>query len=147
MTLLERGVLLERERVHAAELREIARHPRCAAIGETGLDDYRDYAPRADQERAFAAHIGLARELGKLGFAESDRQAEIVEAFAKGELDWPIDVSRAWSVVMRAALAAFYSHPWAFNEIGFGGPSYPRGYMRRNMGPAGREPYEPRETR
>ena len=47
------------------ELRELARHPRCAAIGETGLDDYRDYAPRADQERAFAAHIGLARELGK----------------------------------------------------------------------------------
>lgn len=47
------------------ELREIARHPRCAAIGETGLDDFRDYAPRADQERAFAAHIELARELGK----------------------------------------------------------------------------------
>ena len=47
------------------ELREIAGHPRCAAIGETGLDDYRDYAPRPDQERAFAAHIGLARELGK----------------------------------------------------------------------------------
>jgi len=47
------------------ELRAIARHPRCAAIGETGLDDYRDYAPRADQERAFAAHIGLARELRK----------------------------------------------------------------------------------
>jgi len=48
-----------------AELRELARHPRCAAIGETGLDDFRDYAPRADQERAFAAHIGLAHELGK----------------------------------------------------------------------------------
>ena len=47
------------------ELRELARHERCAAIGETGLDDYRDYAPRPDQERAFAAHIGLARELGK----------------------------------------------------------------------------------
>jgi TatD DNase family protein len=47
------------------ELREIALHPRCAAIGETGLDDFRDYAPRVDQERAFAAHIGLARELGK----------------------------------------------------------------------------------
>ena len=47
------------------ELRELARHPRCAAIGETGLDDYRDYAPRPDQERAFAAQIGLARELGK----------------------------------------------------------------------------------
>jgi TatD DNase family protein len=48
-----------------AELREIAGHPRCLAIGETGLDDFRDYAPRPDQERAFAAHIGLARELGK----------------------------------------------------------------------------------
>jgi TatD DNase family protein len=46
-------------------LRELARHPRCVAIGETGLDDYRDYAPRADQERAFSAQIGLARELGK----------------------------------------------------------------------------------
>jgi TatD DNase family protein len=49
----------------SAELRELAGHPRCLAIGETGLDDYRDYAPRADQERAFAAQIGLARELEK----------------------------------------------------------------------------------
>jgi TatD DNase family protein len=50
---------------HTEELRELARHPRCVAIGETGLDDYRDHAPRADQERAFAAQIDLARELGK----------------------------------------------------------------------------------
>ena len=35
------------------------------AIGETGLDDFRDYAPRADQERAFADQIALAREVGK----------------------------------------------------------------------------------
>jgi TatD DNase family protein len=48
-----------------AELRELAAHPNCRAIGETGLDDYRDYAPRADQERAFAAQIAIARELGK----------------------------------------------------------------------------------
>jgi TatD DNase family protein len=48
-----------------AELRELARHPRVRAIGETGLDDYRDYAPRADQERAFSAHMQLARETGK----------------------------------------------------------------------------------
>ena len=47
------------------ELRELARHPKVLAIGETGLDDYRDYAPRADQERAFSAHMALARELGK----------------------------------------------------------------------------------
>jgi TatD DNase family protein len=48
-----------------AELRALAAHERCAAIGETGLDFYRDGAPRADQERAFAAQIELARTTGK----------------------------------------------------------------------------------
>ncbi len=48
-----------------AELRALAAHERCAAIGESGLDFYRDTAPRADQERAFAAQIALARETGK----------------------------------------------------------------------------------
>jgi TatD DNase family protein len=48
-----------------AELRELAAHPQCRAIGETGLDDYRDYAPRADQERAFRAQIEIAQELAK----------------------------------------------------------------------------------
>jgi len=48
-----------------AELRALASHTRCVAIGETGLDFYRDGAPRADQERAFAAQIALARESGK----------------------------------------------------------------------------------
>jgi TatD DNase family protein len=48
-----------------ADLRALAAHPRCAAIGETGLDYYRDYAPRADQERAFHAQIEVARETGK----------------------------------------------------------------------------------
>jgi TatD DNase family protein len=47
------------------ELRELAQHPRCRAIGETGLDDFRDYAPRPDQERAFQAQIELAHEVGK----------------------------------------------------------------------------------
>lgn len=48
-----------------AELRALAVHERCVAIGESGLDFYRDTAPAADQERAFAAQIALARELGK----------------------------------------------------------------------------------
>ena len=48
-----------------AELTALAEHPRCRAIGETGLDFYRDYAPRADQKRAFAAQIELARATGK----------------------------------------------------------------------------------
>jgi TatD DNase family protein len=48
-----------------AELRSLAGHERCMAIGETGLDFYRDAAPAADQQRAFAAQIALARETGK----------------------------------------------------------------------------------
>jgi TatD DNase family protein len=47
------------------ELRELAAHPRCVAIGETGLDLYREGAPLADQEAAFAAQIALARETAK----------------------------------------------------------------------------------
>ncbi len=41
----------------------------------------------------------------------------------------------------RAMLSAFYSHPWAWNEIGFGGPAYPRGYAR--IGAGQRESWEP----
>jgi TatD DNase family protein len=48
-----------------AELQALAEHPRCAAIGETGLDYFRDYAPRADQQRAFDAQIELARATAK----------------------------------------------------------------------------------
>jgi TatD DNase family protein len=48
-----------------ADLRALSAHKRCVAIGETGLDFYRDYAPRVDQERAFAAQIELAREVDK----------------------------------------------------------------------------------
>jgi TatD DNase family protein len=48
-----------------AELAALAAHPKCVAIGETGLDFYRDGAPRADQERAFRAQIALARSVGK----------------------------------------------------------------------------------
>ncbi len=48
-----------------AELEALAAHERCVAIGETGLDYYRDYAPADDQRRAFLAQIELAREVGK----------------------------------------------------------------------------------
>jgi hypothetical protein len=70
-------------------------------------------------------------------FAAADRglRADIVGAFAAGELDGEgMPVDKAWSVVTRMALSAFYSHPWAWNEIGFGGPAYPRGFARLGAG-------------
>ncbi len=38
--------------------------PRVVAVGETGLDTYRDYAPLADQQRLFGAHVAMARRVG-----------------------------------------------------------------------------------
>jgi hypothetical protein len=49
-----------------------------------------------------------------------------------------------WSLWTRYACAAFYSHPWAWNEIGFPGPAYPRGY--KNTGIDAREPFEVRDA-
>lgn len=52
--------------------------------------------------------------------------------------DYP--ATQVWSLWTRYACSAFYSHPWAWNEIGFGGPAYPRGYL--NPGINAREKWE-----
>jgi hypothetical protein len=87
------------------------------------------------------------RRYGASGFAALDDESRegIVGHLADGTLSgdsWDtLDPKRAFSVCMRAMLSAFYSHPWAWNEIGFGGPAYPHGFMR--LGPlAVLEPYE-----
>ncbi len=46
-----------------AELRSLAHGPRVVAIGEIGLDYYRDLSPRPRQREAFAAQLALAQEL------------------------------------------------------------------------------------
>jgi len=48
----------------AADIEELAANPVVRAIGETGLDYYRDGAPREDQLRAFRAQIEIARRAG-----------------------------------------------------------------------------------
>jgi hypothetical protein len=88
-----------------------------------------------------------AAGMGAQDFASAgeEKRRAIVERMSNGELEggsWEeLDVSSAWSVVTRHILAAFYSHPWAWNEIGFGGPAYPRGYAA--IGPDGTEHWEP----
>jgi TatD DNase family protein len=48
-----------------AEIERLASAPRVVAIGETGLDFFRDRSPREAQARAFTAQVALARRLGK----------------------------------------------------------------------------------
>ena len=40
-------------------------------------------------------------------------------------------------LLVQDCVTAYYSHPWAWDEIGFGGPAYPRAYMRLEAGRGG----------
>jgi hypothetical protein len=82
----------------------------------------------------------VARARGAAGFAAAPEEVklQIVAAFHKGQLAGGIwdrmPAAKAFGVLMRGVLSQFYSHPWAWNEIGFGGPAYPRGYARLGIG-------------
>jgi hypothetical protein len=115
------------------------------------LDGYQYDGMPDDRETWHTVLRGLdetaQRRFGATSFAALDDESRegIVAQMAEGTLSgdsWDaLHPKRAFSVCMRAVLSAFYSHPWAWNEIGFGGPAYPRGFMR--LGPlAVREPYE-----
>ena len=56
------------------EIAALAALPEVRAVGETGLDHYRDWAGFADQERSFRAHIDIAKRTGK-ALVIHDRQA------------------------------------------------------------------------
>lgn len=126
-----------------------------AKLRDGRLDGFQHITMPDDRDTWRLVAQGLdeaARTRGAERFAVADEavQREIVAGFADGALAggvWDrLPASTAWTVVMRAVLSAFYSHPWAWNEIGFGGPAYPRGYMRLAEGPAGADPGEARET-
>ncbi len=69
-------------------------------------------------------------------------QADLVQSVQdRSGSDWHgLPATHVWSLWTRYACTAFYSHPWAWNEIGFGGPAYPRGY--KALGLDKREPWE-----
>jgi hypothetical protein len=56
-----------------------------------------------------------------------------------------MSVHRFWQLIMGDAIDAYYAHPWAWDEIGFGGPAYPRAYTRLERGEP--EPWEVEEQR
>jgi hypothetical protein len=64
---------------------------------------------------------------------------------AAGEIWRRMPVKRFWQLLVNDVIRVYYAHPWAWNEIGYGGPAYPRGYMRLEGGQP--EPWEVHERR
>ena len=117
-------------------------------------DGWRYYDLPDDDELWRVVELALDQEAGTYGTyadAPDDVQAGIVHRFSKGEVHggaWDtVNAGRAFKVIMRYVVQAFYAHPWAWNEIGFGGPAYPRGYGTFGSPHLGeREPWEPEEA-
>ena len=78
---------------------------------------------------------GTPRERHHRGFARitAPEQAALIQAvqdLCTAHQAWHgFPAAQVWSLWTRYACTAFYSHPWAWNEIGFPGPAYPRGYL------------------
>jgi len=115
------------------------------AAGET--DGWR-YTDMPEDGQAWRNTLVLldadARQLSGTAFADAPPadQARLVQAvqdLASG--NWHgLPAAHVWSLWTRYACTAFYAHPFAWAEIGFPGPAYPRGY--KNTGVDKLEPFE-----
>jgi hypothetical protein len=78
-------------------------------------------------------------------FADADDRVTIVAAVQKEDRWHDLPSGRLFDLWLRYACTAYYAHPDAWNEIGFPGPAYPRGY--KNPGVDSREPFEAPDAR
>ncbi|HLI56801.1 MAG TPA: gluconate 2-dehydrogenase subunit 3 family protein [Actinomycetota bacterium] len=110
------------------------------AEGSTDGWRYDDMPPDAEAWRRSLA------ELIERGFADRspEEQVDALDGIRDEKSFAGMPASRVFDLWLRYACTAYYSHPWAWSEIGFGGPAYPRGY--RNIGVGRREPWEVAEA-
>ena len=120
------------------------------AAGETDGWRYADMPEDGQAWRDTLAYLDAdaAERCGTTfaGAPEEDQLALIqgVQDLKTG--DWHgLNAARVWSLWTRYACTALYAHPQAWNEIGFPGPAYPRGY--KNAGVDKLEPFEVRDAR
>lgn len=124
-------------------------------LHENSHDGYRyeDMPPDREAWRLGLQAIDeMAHHLFGRGFLEiGDRaQDELLERIHDGNPPahdvWSrMPVERFWMLVVQDCVTAYYSHPFAWDEIGYGGPAYPRAYMRLERGEP--EPWEVEERR
>ncbi len=119
-------------------------------------DGYR-YEDMPPDREAFALGLQAIDEIAQAGhgcgFVELDwrEQEEILRSLHDGkpaaahEIWKRMPVHRFWMLLVQDCAEAYYAHPWAWDEIGFGGPAYPRAYMRLERGEP--EPWESDERR
>ena len=72
-----------------ADLRRLLGHERAVAVGETGLDFFRDYAPREAQLRLFERQLRVAADLGKPVVVHT-READEATAAALTAFEGPV---------------------------------------------------------
>jgi hypothetical protein len=88
------------------------------------------------------------KEFLSLGWREQDLVLRSLhDGDPRGATDiWEkMSVHRFWQLILQDAIDAYYAHPWAWDEIGYGGPAYPRAYTRLERGDP--EPWEVEEQR
>jgi hypothetical protein len=120
------------------------------AAGETDGWRYSDMPEDGQAWRDTLAYLDAdaAKRCGTT-FADAPRGdqlvlIQIVQDRQSG--DWHgLNAAHVWSLWTRYACTALYAHPLAWNEIGFSGPAYPRGY--KNIGVDKLEPFEARDSR
>ena len=120
------------------------------------IDGYRfaDMPPDHEAHRlGLKAIETIARSMYGSSFVQLDQaeQDTILKSIHDGnppaaqEIWQKMPVNRFWMLLMQDVLDAYYAHPYAWDEIGFGGPAYPRGYIRLEGGKP--EPWEVDEQR
>jgi hypothetical protein len=118
-----------------------------ARLAEEETDGWR-YTDMPEDGDAWRGTLARLREDARLRYGTDfaactpEQQDALLEAVqGTGSGDWHgLNAAHVWSLWTRYACTAFYSHPAAWNEIGFPGPAYPRGY--KNIGVDRREPFE-----
>jgi len=111
-----------------------------------------DMPPLRDAWRqGLAAVDDEARRLHDLPFTRLDAAAQdaVLQVLADGRAASPrwqgLDAQRFFiHHLLKTAAGLYYAHPAAWNEIGFGGPASPRGYVR--LGFDSRDPWEAKEA-
>lgn len=83
----------------------------------------------------------LAQDLHQQPFVNTDiaGQISMLQMLQKGQVpqvtDWSLcPPKRLFSKLLSIIVKAYYSHPIIWSEIGYGGPAYPRGYVRVELG-------------